>query len=59
MTGLSLWHSRDLARQTPVILLGDLSEFSAQSAVALLESAGARAEWRQEPEPGERTAPMP
>lgn len=56
VTGLSLWDSRDLARRAPVVLLGDLSAYRAQSAVALLESAGARARWRQEPEPGERTA---
>ncbi|MFJ5995680.1 ribosomal protein L7/L12 [Streptomyces sp. NPDC092370] len=59
VTGQSLWHSRVLARQAPVTLLGGLSAYRAQSAVALLQSAGAGAEWRQEPEPGERTAPSP
>ncbi|MER5577739.1 ribosomal protein L7/L12 [Streptomyces massasporeus] len=59
VTGQSLWHSRVLARQAPVTLLGGLSAYRAQSAVALLRSAGARAEWGQEPEPGERTAPSP
>jgi large subunit ribosomal protein L7/L12 len=59
VTGLSLWHSRVLARQAPVVLVGGLSAYGAQSAVALLQSAGARAEWRQEPESGERTAPSP
>ncbi|MFF7868878.1 ribosomal protein L7/L12 [Streptomyces qaidamensis] len=59
VTGQSLWHSRVLARRAPVTLLGGLSAYRAQSAVALLQSAGARAEWRQEPEPGERTAPSP
>ncbi|WP_405585419.1 ribosomal protein L7/L12 [Streptomyces sp. NBC_01190] len=59
VTGLSFWESRGLARQAPVVLLGGLSAYRAQSAVALLQSAGARAEWRQEPEPGERTATLP
>jgi large subunit ribosomal protein L7/L12 len=59
VTGQSLWHSRAQARQAPVTLLGGLSAHRAQSAVALLQSAGARVEWRQEPEPGERTAPSP
>ncbi|KOX00004.1 MULTISPECIES: ribosomal protein L7/L12 [unclassified Streptomyces] len=58
VTGMSLWHSRVLARQAPVTLLAGLPADRAQSAVALLRSAGARAEWRQ-PEPGERTAPSP
>ncbi|SED09653.1 large subunit ribosomal protein L7/L12 [Streptomyces misionensis] len=57
VTGLSLWHSRVLARQAPVTLLGGLSAHRAQSAVALLQSAGAEAEWRQEPERGASTAP--
>jgi large subunit ribosomal protein L7/L12 len=48
VTGQSLWHSRDLARRTPVTLLGGLSAYRAQSAVAVLRSAGAEAEWRQE-----------
>ncbi|MET7428347.1 MULTISPECIES: ribosomal protein L7/L12, partial [Streptomyces] len=59
VTGLSLWYSRVLARQAPVTLLEGLPADRAQSAVALLRSAGARVEWRQEPEPGERTAPSP
>jgi large subunit ribosomal protein L7/L12 len=59
VTKLGLWDSRVLVRQAPVVLLRDLSAYRAQSAVALLQSAGARAEWRQEPEPGERTAPTP
>ncbi|GGQ05948.1 ribosomal protein L7/L12 [Streptomyces roseolilacinus] len=59
VTGLSLWHSRALARRAPVALLGGLSACRAQAAVAVLRSAGARAEWRQEPEYGERTAPSP
>ncbi|GHF80247.1 ribosomal protein L7/L12 [Streptomyces griseosporeus] len=59
VTGQSLWRSWDLARQAPVALLGGLSAYRAQSAVAVLQSAGAIAEWRQELEPGERTATSP
>ncbi|MFE9040036.1 ribosomal protein L7/L12 [Streptomyces sp. NPDC007818] len=59
LTGLSLWHSRVLARQAPVIVLEGLGDYEAQSAVSVLRSAGAEAEWRQEPEAGERTAPTP
>ncbi|MFD0369947.1 ribosomal protein L7/L12 [Streptomyces sp. NPDC059071] len=51
VTGLSLWQSRLLARQAPVTVVGGLSAFRAQSAVSVLQSAGATAEWRQEPEP--------
>ncbi|MET8718577.1 ribosomal protein L7/L12 [Streptomyces misionensis] len=57
VTGLSLWHSRVLARQAPVTLLGGLSAHRAQSAVALLQSAGAEAECRKEPERGAGAAP--
>ncbi|MEV5973717.1 ribosomal protein L7/L12 [Streptomyces sp. NPDC051921] len=59
VTGLSLWNSRVLARQAPVTVVGGLSAYRAQSAVSVLQSAGATAEWRQEPEPGDRTAPSP
>ncbi|MFF5158978.1 ribosomal protein L7/L12 [Streptomyces sp. NPDC000348] len=59
VTGQSLWHSRVLTRQAPVTLLGGLPAYRAQSAVAVLQGAGARAEWRQEPEPGERTTSSP
>ncbi|MEU7296115.1 ribosomal protein L7/L12 [Streptomyces exfoliatus] len=59
LTGLSLWHSRVLARQAPVIVLEGLGDYEAQSAVSVLRSAGAEAEWRQEPEAEERTAPSP
>ncbi|MER7951003.1 hypothetical protein ABTY59_26795 [Streptomyces sp. NPDC096079] len=59
LTGLSLWHSRVLARQAPVIVLEGLGDYEARSAVSVLRSAGAEAEWRQEPEPGERTASSP
>ncbi|XUM04779.1 ribosomal protein L7/L12 [Streptomyces venezuelae ATCC 10712] len=57
LTGLSLWHCRDLARQAPVIVLEGLDNWEARSAVSMLRSADAEAEWRAEPEPGERTAP--
>ncbi|MEE1814033.1 ribosomal protein L7/L12 [Streptomyces sp. SP18ES09] len=59
LTGLSLWHCRDLARQAPVIVLEGLGDYEARSAVSMLRSADAEAEWRAEPEPGERTAPSP
>lgn len=59
VTGLSLWDSRALARQAPVTLRQGLSAYRAQSAVAVLQGAGARAGWRQEPEPGERAASSP
>ncbi|MFJ3162402.1 hypothetical protein ACIPJF_19315 [Streptomyces kanasensis] len=39
--------------------LAEYPAYRARSAVAVLQSAGAGAEWRQEPEPGERTAPSP
>ncbi|MFD9246359.1 ribosomal protein L7/L12 [Streptomyces sp. NPDC059556] len=59
LTGLSLWHSRVLARQAPVIVLEGLGDYEAQSAVSVLRSAGAEADWRQEPESDESTAPSP
>ncbi|MFI8325887.1 ribosomal protein L7/L12 [Streptomyces sp. NPDC085529] len=59
VTGLSLRHSRDLTRQAPVTVLQGLSAYRAQSAVSVFQAAGAVAEWRQEPEPGERTTPSP
>ncbi|MFH9572085.1 ribosomal protein L7/L12 [Streptomyces sp. NPDC017230] len=51
VTGLSLWHSRVLTRQAPVTLLEGLSAYGAQSAVAVLQSAGARAEWNRSRSP--------
>ncbi|MGW4053682.1 ribosomal protein L7/L12 [Streptomyces sp. NPDC004779] len=57
LTGLSLWHCRSLARQAPVTVLEGLGDYEARSAVSALRRAGAEAEWRQEPEPGEHTAP--
>ncbi|MFJ6576879.1 ribosomal protein L7/L12 [Streptomyces sp. NPDC091368] len=59
LTGLSLWHCRDLARQAPVTVLEGLGDYEARSAVSMLHSADAEAEWRAEPEPGEYTAPSP
>ncbi|MFI0900795.1 ribosomal protein L7/L12 [Streptomyces sp. NPDC020983] len=56
VSGLSVWHSRDLAREAPVVLAGGLTAYGAQSAVALLRSAGAEAQWRQAPPP---TTPSP
>ncbi|MFC8510622.1 ribosomal protein L7/L12 [Streptomyces sp. NPDC057411] len=57
LTGLSLWHSRELTRQAPARILEGLSANRAQSAVSVLQDAGARAAWKQEPEFGDRTAP--
>ncbi|MGA5220159.1 ribosomal protein L7/L12 [Streptomyces cinereoruber] len=57
VTGLSLWHSRVLMRGAPVAVLEDWPRDLADEAVAVLRSAGAEAEARQEPEPGRRTAP--
>ncbi|MFF9913716.1 ribosomal protein L7/L12 [Streptomyces sp. NPDC013457] len=59
VTGLSLWHSRVLARQAPVTVVGGLGDYEARSAASVLQGAGARAEWRQALEPGEGTAQSP
>ncbi|MFC9733870.1 ribosomal protein L7/L12 [Streptomyces roseolus] len=59
VTGLSLWHSRVLTRQVPVTVLDTWPEDMADDAVAVLRSAGARAEARQKPESDESTAPPP
>lgn len=59
LTGLSLWHSRNLARQAPVTVPEGLDHYEARSAVTVLRSAGAEAERRPEPEAGEHTAPSP
>ncbi|MET9677061.1 ribosomal protein L7/L12 [Streptomyces sp. NPDC006482] len=57
LTGLSLWRCRELARQAPVTVLEGQPDYEARSAVSVLRNAGAGAEWRAEPEPGESTAP--
>ncbi|MFF6832901.1 ribosomal protein L7/L12 [Streptomyces sp. NPDC012438] len=57
VTGLSLWYSRVLMRGAPVAVLEDWPRDLADEAVAVLRSAGAEAEARQEPEPGRRAAP--
>ncbi|MCD2465413.1 ribosomal protein L7/L12 [Streptomyces sp. MBT42] len=57
LTRLSLWRCRELARQAPVTVLEELDGYEARSAVSVLRNAGAAAEWRAEPEPGEHTAP--
>ncbi|MFI8964034.1 ribosomal protein L7/L12 [Streptomyces sp. NPDC053493] len=54
VSGLSLWRCRDLTREAPVTVVTGLSAYRAQFAVSVLQSAGATAEWRQEPEPGDR-----
>ncbi|MEU8529759.1 hypothetical protein AB0C77_29875 [Streptomyces sp. NPDC048629] len=59
MTGLSLWHSRVLARRAPVAVLAGWPKDMTDEAVAVLRGAGARAETRQEPEPGASAALSP
>ncbi|MFI8256043.1 ribosomal protein L7/L12 [Streptomyces filamentosus] len=59
LTGLSLWHSRVLTRQAPVTVMKSWPQDEADRAVAVLGSAGARAEAREEPESDESTAPPP
>ncbi|MFJ5711933.1 ribosomal protein L7/L12 [Streptomyces sp. NPDC093105] len=59
VTGLSLWHSRVLTRQAPLTILDTWPEDVADEAVAVLRSAGARAEARQRPESDESAAPSP
>ncbi|MER7515206.1 ribosomal protein L7/L12 [Streptomyces sp. NPDC126499] len=49
VAGLSLWRSRNLMRKAPVTVLEGLPADRAQDAVAVLQSAGATAEWRPEP----------
>ncbi|MFJ5834756.1 ribosomal protein L7/L12 [Streptomyces sp. NPDC093089] len=59
VTGLSLWHSKVLMRRAPVAVLEDRPQDLADDAVAVLRSAGALAEARQEPEPERWAAPSP
>ncbi|MFI8916469.1 ribosomal protein L7/L12 [Streptomyces sp. NPDC053513] len=59
VTGLSLWHSRVLARRAPVAVLAGWPKAMADEAVAVLRGAGARAEARQDPEPGQSAALSP
>ncbi|MEU8763520.1 ribosomal protein L7/L12 [Streptomyces sp. NPDC048659] len=66
LTGLSLWHSRVLTRQVPVTVMKSWPQDDADDAVAVLRSAGARAEAgrnrrptraRPHPPDGPQTAP--
>jgi large subunit ribosomal protein L7/L12 len=51
LTGLSLWRSKVLVDQAPVLILDGLPEETAEIAVAALSDAGAQAEVRQQQEP--------
>ncbi|MFD9601145.1 ribosomal protein L7/L12 [Streptomyces sp. NPDC059970] len=51
MTGLSLWRSKVLVDQAPVVILDRIPEETAEKAVAALRDAGEQAELRQQPEP--------
>lgn len=48
LTGLSLWHSKNLVDRAPVVVMDGLPEETAEAAVAALRAAGARAEARQQ-----------
>ncbi|WP_373566968.1 ribosomal protein L7/L12 [Streptomyces griseicoloratus] len=54
LTGLSLWRSKVLVDQAPVVILDGMPEETAETAVATLRDAGAQAEVRQKPEPPAR-----
>ncbi|MFF5013864.1 ribosomal protein L7/L12 [Streptomyces sp. NPDC001165] len=48
LAGLSLWRSKVLVDQAPVVILDGIPEEAAGIAVAALRDAGARAEVRQQ-----------
>ncbi|MGW2701137.1 ribosomal protein L7/L12 [Streptomyces sp. NPDC001340] len=48
LAGLSLWRSKALVDQAPVVILDGIPEGAAGIAVAALRDAGARAEARQQ-----------
>ncbi|MEV6384650.1 ribosomal protein L7/L12 [Streptomyces sp. NPDC051773] len=52
LTGLSLWRSKVLATRVPAVILACVPEEDATAAVSALRAAGARAETREQPEPG-------
>ncbi|MFF0594046.1 ribosomal protein L7/L12 [Streptomyces antibioticus] len=49
LAGLSLWRSKVLVRQAPVVVLVGVAEEEAVAAVSALRDAGARAEARERP----------
>ncbi|MET7827721.1 ribosomal protein L7/L12 [Streptomyces sp. NPDC005386] len=51
LTGLSLWRSKVLMTDLPVVVLGDLGREAAEIAVSALRDAGARADARESPVP--------
>ncbi|WP_033312416.1 ribosomal protein L7/L12 [Streptomyces iakyrus] len=52
LTGLSLWRSKVLATQIPAVILVGVPQEDAEEAVTALHDVGARAEAREQPEPG-------
>ncbi|MEH0577676.1 ribosomal protein L7/L12 [Streptomyces sp. B21-108] len=52
LTGLSLWRSEVLTTQVPAVILTCLSEEDATASVSALRDAGARAEARENLQPG-------
>ncbi|MEU3794894.1 ribosomal protein L7/L12 [Streptomyces fructofermentans] len=51
LTGLSLWHSKVLMDQAPVVIHDGISEEAAEIAVAALREAGAQADVRPQLRP--------
>jgi large subunit ribosomal protein L7/L12 len=51
LTGLTLWRSKVLATQIPVVILDGVPQEDAEAAVTALREAGAQAEAREQPEP--------
>ncbi|AGS70378.1 ribosomal protein L7/L12 [Streptomyces collinus] len=52
LTGLSLWRSKVLAAQAPAVILAGVPQEDAAAAVSALRDVGARAEEREQPQPG-------
>ncbi|MEV6755023.1 ribosomal protein L7/L12 [Streptomyces sp. NPDC051214] len=52
LTGLSIWHSKVLMDEAPVVIHDGISEEAAEIAVAAIREAGAQAEVRPQPRPG-------
>ncbi|MFG2886578.1 ribosomal protein L7/L12 [Streptomyces sp. NPDC048297] len=50
LTGLSLWRSKVLVDQAPVVVLDGIPEETAEIAVAALRDAGGQVEMRPQPE---------
>lgn len=52
LTGMSIWHSKVLMDQAPVVIHDGIPEEAAESAVAALREAGAQADVRRQHLPG-------